>query len=203
MPGRYRRHLALAVLLTCFVFVPIPSLAGDRSIIVRVYNRTNMAPDIVLAGEGVAKDLLAEAGVESVWVNCPLRAAEAHPDGCSEPVSATRLVLAIVKHWKAPVEEPSKLGLAVQDADGRGAYCYVFEEELATLAQRSHIHSARLLGYAAAHELGHLLKGTNSHSSQGLMSARWYEQEVFAVRLKALNFTRSDAVQMRIRLLQR
>jgi hypothetical protein len=37
----------------------------------------------------------------------------------------------------------------------------------------SHTGTAIILGHAMAHELGHLLLGTNSHSSDGLMRAQW------------------------------
>ncbi len=35
-----------------------------------------------------------------------------------------------------------------------------------------------ILGHAAAHEIGHLLLGSNSHSPQGLMRARWSRQDL-------------------------
>ena len=35
-----------------------------------------------------------------------------------------------------------------------------------------------ILGHAAAHEIGHLLLGSNSHSPFGLMRARWSGQDL-------------------------
>jgi hypothetical protein len=59
-----------------------------------------------------------------------------------------------------------------------------------------------LLGSAMAHEIGHLLKGSNSHSPQGLMSAHWYANELRAAAMGSLDFTADDAVLMRPRLVQ-
>ena len=57
-------------------------------------------------------------------------------------------------------------------------------------------------GHAMAHEIGHLLKGSNSHSPQGLMSKHWYANELQAAAMGSLNFTAEDASLMRPRLAQ-
>jgi hypothetical protein len=44
-------------------------------------------------------------------------------------------------------------------------------EELARGQQL--VSKGQILGHAVAHEIGHLLMGTNSHSSRGLMRGNW------------------------------
>jgi hypothetical protein len=52
------------------------------------------------------------------------------------------------------------------------------------------------------HKLGHLLKGSNSHSPQGLMAPHGYANEIQGIVLGSLNFTAEDVVQIRSRLAQ-
>jgi hypothetical protein len=155
-----------------------------------------------MAGEAIAQEILRRAGVDSAWVNCPVLATmQANPE-CTQPPNPTRLILTVVPHWPGDRVDSDTLGLALQAEQGFGFYCYVFRKRLDELSASRHVHPARLLGHAMAHELGHLLKGSNSHSPQGLMAAHWYANEIQAVVLGSLNFTAEDAVQIRSRLAQ-
>jgi hypothetical protein len=88
------------------------------------------------------------------------------------------------------------------EGEGFGSYCYVFQERVDELAAAAHISPGRVLGSAMAHEIGHLLKGSNSHSPQGLMSGHWYTNELRDAAMGSLNFTADDAGVMRTRLAQ-
>lgn len=50
-----------------------------------------------------------------------------------------------------------------------------------------------------AHELGHLLLGTNSHSVNGLMRAHWDWENLQAAQRGELLFLRPEAAQIRNR----
>jgi len=110
--------------------------------------------------------------------------------------------LTIVPHWAGGGLNGDTLGFDLEVEHGFGSYCYVFQERLDVLAAAANIHPARLLGDAMAHEIGHLLKGSNSHSPQGLMSEHWSANELRAVAMASLNFTADDAVLMQTRLAQ-
>jgi hypothetical protein len=43
-----------------------------------------------------------------------------------------------------------------------------------------------------AHEISHVLQGTNQHSETGLMKARWNGQDYDAMQQKPLEFTSFD-----------
>lgn len=180
---------------------PAGILARDRpTIAVTVYNRSNMRISTLSAAQIVAQKVLLRAGVESVWINCPVPSIPEASLECSQPPGPTRLVLAIVPHWAGPGANSDTLGLALQGGDGFGSYCYVFRERLDEIAATRHVNPARLLGHAMAHEIGHLLKGSNSHSPSGLMSERWFASEIQAVAMGSLNFTAEDAARMTSRL---
>jgi hypothetical protein len=54
-----------------------------------------------------------------------------------------------------------------------------------------------LLSYGIAHEIGHLLLGTQSHSHDGLMSAHWGREELLLAARGQLNFTAEQAETIR------
>jgi len=159
-----------------------------------------MESSILIAGQTVAQEILRRGAVESVWINCPVPATPESPAECRQPPNATRLVVTVVPRWADGDLDKATLGLAVEVEHGFGSYCYVFQERLDDLAAAKHISPARLLGHAMAHEIGHLLKGTNSHSAAGLMSKHWFANQLQAAKMGSLDFTPADVAVMRNRL---
>jgi hypothetical protein len=192
-----RNSLALIVLLVAVVLEGVAQ-TEEPKIVVRVYNRSHMRVQTLIEGEQVAGRILRRAGVQSAWVNCPLRGGEAVSD-CRQPADSTWLVLTILQRWRSTASEASMLGMAEQNEDSVGSYCYVFQERLDDLVGHTHISASRLLGHAIAHEVGHLLKGSNSHSAEGIMAANWYADQIGAANREALNFTLGDIAVIRAR----
>ena len=166
----------------------------SATICVRVFNRPGLAAVLVAEGEKRAGDALSRAGIDVVWVNCAKDIQE-----CGRRPGSTNLVLTILKHGDKMATE-DVLGLAVQDETGFGTYFYVFEDKLDAIAGTTHIHPSLLLGDAIAHEIGHLLKGSHSHSATGIMSGRWHRRELEAAARNALDFTKEDAGAMKAHL---
>jgi hypothetical protein len=180
---------------------PAGILAQDKPpVIVTVYNRSKMRPPSLAAGQIVAEEILRRAGVKSIWINCPVPSTPEASAECRQPPGSPKLILTVVPHWAEQGIPSEALGLAVEVEQGFGSYCYVFRDRLEEIAATKHISHARLLGHAMAHEIGHLLKGSNSHSLQGLMSQHWYANEIQAVQMGALNFTAEEAAVIRTRL---
>ena len=135
----------------------------SATISVRVFNRPGLAAALVAEGENRAGNALSRAGIDVVWTNCAKGIQE-----CSQRPGPTNLVLTILKHGDKMASE-DVLGLAVQDDAGFGTYFYVFEDKLDEIAGTTHIHPSLVLGDAIAHEIGHLLKGSHSHSATGIL----------------------------------
>src|SRR5262245_12520336 len=188
--------IVLVVVAAATLFVR-PAMAQETAkITVVVYNRSTMQASVLVAGQSVGQKILREADVESTWINCPvLSTPEANPN-CREASNHPKLILTIVPRWTGPQRGSESMGLAVEVEDRIGSYCYVFQERLEQLAAAKHVSPARLLGHAMAHEIGHLLKGSNSHSATGLMSRHWYADELRAVTMGSLSFTNDDALVM-------
>jgi len=91
------------------------------------------------------------------------------------------------------------LGTAYPDEKGAGYFAYVFYDRIQELAQRRRLGHA-LLADVMAHEIGHLLLGSTSHSASGIMCAHWNYEELRKVSEGAMSFIPSQSRIMRDRL---
>jgi len=57
------------------------------------------------------------------------------------------------------------------------------------LSRRTLLSKQLLLGHVMAHELGHLLLGSNSHSERDLMREMWWPDELRRAAIGKLFFT--------------
>jgi predicted transcriptional regulator len=187
--GRISRVTAASLITLALV-----TRSQSATISVRVFNRAGIAAGLAAQGEKHAGDVLHRVGIDVVWVNCAKGTQE-----CNQRPGPTSLVLTILKHGDKMASEDG-LGLAVQDETGLGTYFYVFEDKLNEIAGTTHIYPSLLLGDAIAHEIGHLLKGSHSHSASGIMSGRWSKRELEAAARGALWFTEEDEAAMNAHL---
>jgi hypothetical protein len=81
-----------------------------------------------------------------------------------------------------------------------GRAAYVFYDAVQVKAHRHKLPIAALLGYAMAHELGHLLLPRESHGKAGVMRAQWLEPDLRMIWNETLWFDESDRLQIRTAL---
>ena len=91
-------------------------------------------------------------------------------------------------------------GVAFLSADGEGCYSDVFYDRAMQLHADWKVRLADILGNVMAHELGHLLLGSNSHSGFGIMRAHWRSEELRRLSRDGLWFTNEEAYRMSRRL---
>ena len=72
-----------------------------------------------------------------------------------------------------------------------GVAIYVMYDRIHWVARRSS-REAPILAHVLAHEIGHVLRGTNVHASGGVMKAHWDGQDYDAMQMKPLEFTSLD-----------
>src|SRR6266566_6158523 len=84
-------------------------------ITVRVSNRVHMPPDRLAQVEQVATQILRQAGVQALWLDCSITGAtgEEHP-ACDRPIEPTDLILNFVEEFQSlsPNMKGITLGLA-------------------------------------------------------------------------------------------
>lgn len=74
---------------------------------------------------------------------------------------------------------------------------YEYAARLAVEEEYVEFGARTILGCVIAHELGHLLLGPNSHSSQGIMQPRWGREQVRQLLTGTLLFTPEQARVLR------
>jgi hypothetical protein len=148
--------------------------ARSASIVVRTYTQDSERD--MRAARRTASSTLERAGIEVGWVECALPDEATRASTiCNSPLGWNELVVRILPAGTADARAYlSTLGAALVDVDrGIGAIATVYTDRVRSLAENAEVDVALLLGRAMAHEIGHLLLGTNQHASRGLMRAAW------------------------------
>jgi hypothetical protein len=148
--------------------------AAGTSIVVRTYTEAASAGDIRTARR-TASAILERAGIQVVWLECDPPADPTDADACTQPLRWNELVVRIVSAGTVDGRTGvDTLGCAVVDVEaGVGSLATVYADRVRVMARRADVDDAELLGRAMAHEVGHLLLGTNGHAAHGVMRASW------------------------------
>jgi hypothetical protein len=194
--GFKRKHLwgFLAVLLG----VGVAAAEGiPARITVLVNDSAGVPAEVLKQAEQEAGRIFRPAGVEVSWVNCGEETVM--EDGlCSEVPGANRFVLHIVPTGKTSSD--LVFGVAFLGEDGRGKYCNVFFDRIQDGHRDLGASTSQLLGTVAAHELGHLLLGSHSHSRRGIMEPVWKEEAIRQTGMGTFLFTAEQGELMRERI---
>jgi hypothetical protein len=164
----------------------------------RVYNMAKVKPAILTGGLSEAGTIFKRIGIEIEWAECP----------CNSLVSAAELQLRLIPTLFTTargIPQKGHLGYAAASEDGGGLATIFYDrvEEL-TIETKPSI----VLGYAIAHELGHLVLGKTLrdgryHSASGIMRARWDRNDIKGKTNDGMQFALEDAERLRARVVQR
>jgi hypothetical protein len=144
-------------------------------VVIRTYNTTRLPDSALESAVATATAILQGSGFELAWRACEeafVRSAQ-HP--CASPLGVNEFAVRIVR-MTTDVEYRGELPLGyslVDTATRSGALATIYIDRVAWLADSAGVDGRLVLGRAIAHELGHLLLGTNAHSNAGLMRAVW------------------------------
>ena len=192
----------------------VPPLAESASpaspvhVTARLYNTARVADVATDVAQRVAAGALLAGGIVLRWKNCDLA------DACATVPARGELLIRLVRSPgqivtpKDPIvartlSGPRTLVLGEAFIDTRertGVLATVFVDHVELIAALSESDAALLLGRAIAHELGHLLLGTNAHSIRGLMRAQWTPADIRRRARADWALTTEDAAAIRRRL---
>lgn len=171
----------------------------NLTIVLHVYDYAQVEPSELARAQDEASRVLGRAGIEAVWLDCSVPGLEPqNAQECRSTVGA--LVLRILPRAMAErlARAKGSLGFAqLADSGAPDFVASVFYHRVESLAVDLACARAVILGYALAHEVGHLLLGTNSHSPNGIMRARWSEKEMLAASAGRFGFFPQQAVKIR------
>ena len=187
--------LALA---NCIVWSKIPA-AEESQVTISVHNDAGIPFGILLEAESEASGVFRQSGIAVRWLNCPLTAAS--PENARQCAAAE-----FPRHLQLRIAKRSlnlnefTMGISYLSADGTGCYADLFYNRAQFIHETSQISLATILGHAMAHELGHLLLGTNSHAPTGLMRARWQTDDLARASKGRLVFSTLESQVMQNKL---
>ena len=166
---------------------------------IRVLNFSALDAEEVTSAFAVTRSLYATADIAVRWVMCLTETT----GGCADPLRADELWLRLVP-GAASGNAARTLGFAYVDPTAQGGVmATVFALQVANVARDVGGPAERLLGSVIAHELGHLLLGSSTHARTGLMSSRWFRQDVRSMALAQLRFSRREGRDLRAGLSRR
>ena len=193
------RHVGIIVPLLVLFAAPRLAIAQPAMsrVTVRVYDTTGLNPELHAAALAVAGEALASASADVAWKPCDARTPG---QGCDGP-PADELLVRIVRSTAEPHGKQLPLGDAFVDTgSGAAVLATIYVDRVVRVADAARMHTATLLGYAVAHELGHLLLASSTHNTEGLMRAMWREDELRSPRAADWRFTDQDSAAIRGRL---
>jgi hypothetical protein len=173
-----------------------PSLAASRAavvpdgLVIRVYDNAGIPAGDRTRAIARAREILTLAEVDAEWLDCPARGVKAGW-ACAAPLGWRELVVRLSRAQGRDANAKA-LGSSVIDAKtGDGTFATVYIDRVETVAQQGRTDVATMIGRLIAHEVGHLLLGTNNHSATGLMREMWTLAEL--TRNSAQDWTFSPA----------
>jgi hypothetical protein len=157
------------------------------------YDFAHLDPAVLQAGKSVTSEIFANAGVETMWLDCQVSQECDAEDG--RPQFRLEILLSV-----RGVSNDNPLGFAVPCAKtNKTCVSYILYSPIDLLAIQSGTSPGRILGHVMAHEIGHALLGPNAHSVSGIMQNRL---RVFDME-RILYFTGSQSQRMRAELAAR
>ena len=180
------RRNALRTLIAVIVST-VAGYAQSAKFSVALYNDAGVAQPVLQKAEAVASTLFERAGVQVSWES----------DG--RPEFGRRFSLRITPST-IPAMQASIFGVAFLSAEGEGRYADVFYSRVLQLHNDNNVSIPEVLGTVMAHELGHLLLGSNAHSETGIMQGQWRSPELDQLQKGVLLFTAEQARRMRQRI---
>jgi hypothetical protein len=191
-------HVALLVPLCVLTAAGVARAAEipANPVTVRVYEAAQLDPSVRAAALNITRATLAAATVDVSWKPCGPGAGAAL---CDRP-PAGELVLRIVRSSVRYDRRSLPLGDALVDtASADAILATVYLDRVVRVAKAARMDTRTLLGYAIAHELGHLLLASSSHNTRGLMRPIWRDEELRSARTADWSFTAQEIAAIRRR----
>ena len=172
-------------------------------VIVRLYNIARLPHGEIVAAKGVAEKIFRGIGIQLRWRDCaPNNDFVIAGDSCMERVGPRELIGRIAAGGQNVSSRVFGQAIVMKGTH-TSTIATIFADRIGAVAARLDIDRGPLVGRTLAHELGHLLLGTNSHGAFGLMRGMWADAVIRSQSGREWNFSNREAQQIKLALVRR
>jgi hypothetical protein len=161
--------------------------ASPPPIAVVAHNQAGMATDTLARAKSEITRICDEAGIRVTWMD---------PAAVE---SAGAFAIQILIRPRAIKGDRSIMGMAIGDTHETSGSAFVYYDRVLRTAHLGGQDVARLLAYAMAHEMGHLLLPSPAHATPGIMRAEWDGDDLRHIAGGSLQFTAAQVNAIRVK----
>ena len=171
-------------------------------LVIRTYQTYQVSSDTLRIAQDAAEVILKDVGIDVRWLDCGQKTVPSigKSNRCGQPLAPNELMLSIQEKGVASGAQNVSMGFTVvsrRPQDYQPVLSTVYADVVAMIARDAGVDARQLLGYAVAHEIGHLLLNNPEHTEAGLMRALWSRLELRARRRADWVFSSHEAETMR------
>lgn len=171
---------------------------------INVYNQAGIEDKVLRKASQEAGRIFDELGISTEWLDCPPTSVQLPGSPACQQVGFDIISLRIFPRLN-PIQggfRKTHMGVALVEEQGR-VYASIFFQRVMDVAESGKVPTEKVLGHAVAHEIGHLLLGSNSHSAAGLMKANWHPGDLKLLSMGRFHFSPKEGSVMRADVVSR
>jgi hypothetical protein len=181
----------------------------DLTVRVRVYNYAKVSSAILSGAEQEASRIFTAAGVDTMWLDCPMTGIQPQTvsatagqteeinAGCDGLVTGATVALRILPRSTPASRAFHDTMFGFADGPALASVFYARVEGMMLSVNGGEWEAPVILGDVIAHEIGHLLLGSNSHSPTGIMCAKWDQEYLRKAVMGFQKFSPEQAASIR------
>ena len=194
MSQKHATCLNISLLLAALTCPAGATLAQETSafrITIHVYNYAAVPKKTLVRAKDEGGQIFKVAGLTTQWLDHPVTSVdERNSHDSTDSWDGTHFVLRLFTLSRKGLNK-NAMGEALSLRIAN-----VFMDRVTEVAVVGKLSAGQVLGHAIAHEIGHHLLGDDSHSSRGVMVARWSNQHVMRISKGDLLFTQQEVTRI-------
>jgi hypothetical protein len=184
-------------MITAALVATFSMLSTD--VVVHVYNEASIGHEALRDAILVASGTLRKAGLGMKWVDCH----RAEASACAADPLRVSFDIRIERRGKIAETASGRhmsMGRSLVIPGTVSSNAKIFFERVRQFAEAVDVPATAVLGFAIAHEIGHLVQGSSTHSHAGVMKAEWDHADRHRISGGHLGFLNDEIRLMRANL---
>jgi hypothetical protein len=167
---------------------------APSAINVLVLDYSDVSPRVLAGAERETSRIFDQAGLRFRWTECAMQGSPGSPSACEGESTPGEIRVRILPRRLNYDFKDSVFGFAI--APTYASVYYESAQRLVQTATDSSSNISVILGCLMAHEIGHLLLGSDHHTASGIMQASWDIHQIQRAVRGTLGFSSQQADRM-------